>query len=167
MSFQYDINQRLSREHRKVIREMRQLEDFLGSAEPDAEPDWSDTDVQQMMHDLQFSFESEIPNHFAIEEEELFPLLVENGLGDLVSLFLAEHRIILGLIEKMTPIVSQAATEGMVGNEDWTTLFENGDLLVSALSMHAEKEESGLVPAIDQMINQTEADRIFRRYQDM
>ncbi len=124
MSFQYDINKRLSREHRDVTRELAAVEKhFLNPAGPDSEPNWAEPDTRQLMQDLQFIFESEIPNHFAIEEEELFPLLKQNGLGDMVGLLLDEHRIILDLIRTVLPIISQAATAGKVGKEDWHNVF--------------------------------------------
>jgi len=150
-----------------VIQLLRRFSDFLASVGADAEPDWSDTNVRQLMCDLEFIFKSEIANHFAIEEQDLFPPFAEQGSEDMVDLFLDEHLEILGLIREVAPIISKAATERATGKGEWKTLFEKGDILVSTLSMHAEKEESGFLPAIDRLMDREHAERVFRRYQEM
>lgn len=167
MRFLFDISERLSSEHQNVIRVLGRFGRFLASAGTDAEPDWTDPDVRELLGDLRIVVESEVPNHFTIEEEELFPRLLERGCGGMVNLLLGEHQIILGLIAEVAPIISTAATQRPVGKEDWKTLLEKGGILVSALSTHAEKEECGFVPRIDQLIDRESADRIFRRYQGM
>jgi hemerythrin-like domain-containing protein len=167
MTFRYDICNRLSREHQQVIRLQRRFSDFLASAGADAEPDWSKTDVHILMSDLRFAFESEIPAHFMIEEEELFPELADRGIGDIIDLLSEEHRMITGLIAEVAPIISKAARERVTGSGEWKTLFEKGGILASTLSMHAEKEESGFLPAIDRLIDRERADRVFRHYQQM
>lgn len=168
MGFQSEICKRISREHQEVARLLDRLDQFLQSAAAALQPDWQGPEPRRLLSDLKTALGSEIPNHFAIEEKELFPLYAQDGGADMVELLLADHRVILDLIAEINPLVVQAmASPDGLGQAEWETFRVKGHALVTELDSHAEKEEFGLVLALDELMDPTTAKRIFDCYLQM
>lgn len=168
MDFQFEISKRLSREHQDVTTLLTHLEKFLQSCGIDRQPDWQGSEARRIMSDLKGALRTEVPNHFAIEEQVLFPLYAQDGGADMVELLLADHQVILDLADEIKPLVEKAlsSADGLTQTE-WETFRAKGNVFVTELCSHAEKEEFGFVPAIDELMDQTTAKRIFDRYLQM
>lgn len=165
MEFQHKISDRLSREHQEAILLLERLEKFLRLFGIDQQPDWTSHEVRTLMSDLKFALEREIPGHFAVEEAELFPLLSELGRGQMVEILREDHKIILQLVSQVKPIVVKTlSAPSSITKEEWAVLYAKGGALVTELSTHAQKEEFGFVPAVDELINDDLAEAIFKRY---
>ena len=168
MDFQFEISRRLSREHEEVTALLARLEKFVQSHGSDHQPVWQGAEARRIMSDLKGALRTEIPNHFAIEEQELFPLYAQEGGTDMVDLLLADHQVILDLAEEIKPVVEKALSspDGLSLTE-WETFRAKGKAFVTELCSHAEKEEFGFVPAMDELMDPATAKRIFDRYLQM
>lgn len=168
MDFRFEISKRLSREHRVVTALLTQLEKFMQSCGIDRQPDWQGPEARRIMSDLKGALRAEVPNHFAIEEQELFPLYTQDGGADMVELLLADHQVILDLAEEIKPLVEKvlSSPEGL-SQAEWETFRTKCNVFVTELCSHAEKEEFGFVPAVDELMDPATAKRIFDRYLQM
>jgi hypothetical protein len=168
MDFQFEISKRLSREHQDVTALLLRLEKFTQAHGADRQPDWQGAEARRIMGDLKGALCTEIPNHFAIEEQELFPLYAQEGGADLVELLLEDHRVILDLADEIRPLAEKAlGSPGGLSQAEWETLRAKGNVFVTELCSHAEKEEFGFVPAVDELMDPATAKRIFNRYLQM
>lgn len=168
MDFQFEISKRLSREHEGVTALLGRLEKFLQPYRIEHRPDWQSPDAQRILNDLKGALRTGIPNHFAIEEQELFPLYAEDGGEDMVELLLADHQAILNLVREIQPLVEKAlsAPDGLSQTE-WGTFRAQCHVFVTELCSHAEKEDFGFVPAMDDLLDPATAKLILDRYQQM
>ena len=166
MTLQFEISRRLSREHQDVIALLSRLEGFLRSHPGDLQPDWQGGTARRLMTELKGALAGEIPNHFAIEELELFPLYLEEGGEEMVEMLLADHRLILELLREILPLVAKTlSTPGPLEPQEWETLRTQGNVFVTELCAHADKEEFGFVPAVDEFLDPATAARILNRFQ--
>ena len=165
MDLHHEISKRLSREHQAVASLLNRLEVFLQSSGTEHPPQWQNAETRLLMSDLRGALCADIPQHFAIEEAALFPLFADNGGEDLVELLLDDHAVILGLVTDLTPLVEKTlgSPEGLAPQE-WETLRTKARALVTELGSHAEKEEIGFVPAMDELMDPATAKNILGRY---
>lgn len=168
MDFQYEISKRLSREHQDVTALLQKLEALLQSYGSNRLPDWQDPATRRLIGDLSVALGSGIPNHFTIEEQELFPLYAQEGGEDMVELLLADHQVILELAGEIQPMAQKAlnAPDGL-SQPDWQIFRAKCNVFVTELCSHAEKEDFGFVPAMDELMDPPTAKRIHDRYLQM
>jgi hemerythrin-like domain-containing protein len=102
---------------------------------------------------LATAIDGEITGHFAFEEEQLFPRLVEAGDGDLGAFLTEEHEIILPLGQRLSRI-ARDAVEGGFDAAAWHEFHRLGGEFVERLTGHIQKEEIGLAAAIDAMLDE-------------
>lgn len=163
MNFQFEICKRLSREHQDVIALLDRVSRLLRGA--GSQLDWQETSARKIMSELKGALATEIPNHFAIEERELFPLFEAEGGGDMVELLLADHRVILELAREIQPLVIKVLAAGTsLESGEWETLRAKGLAFATELASHADKEEFGFVPALDELLDPTTAARVHDHY---
>lgn len=168
MDYQFEICRRLSREHQEAADLLDRLEKFIQSHGAGRQPDWEGPDTRRIMGDLKGALRTGIPNHFAIEEQELFPLYAQDDGADMVELLLDDHRVILGLADEIRPLVEKALspTEGL-DQAEWDSFRAKGNVFVTELASHAEKEDFGFVPALDELMDPGTAKRVLDRYLQM
>ena len=165
MDFQFEISKRLSREHQDVTALLARLENFMRSCGIDNQPDWQGPETRWILSDLKGVLSTEVPNHFAIEEQELFPIYALEGGADMVELLLADHRVILDLIDEIKPLLEKAVSSpDDLSQTEWKIFRAKCTVFVTELGSHAEKEEFGFVPAVDELMDPPTAKRIFDRY---
>lgn len=165
MELNFEISKRLSREHLEVTSLLGRLEKFMQSGGRDHQPDWQGPEVRRVMSDLRGALRAEIPNHFAIEEQVLFPLFAQENGTDLVELLLDDHKAILGFVADLKPLVEKAlgSPDGLSQSE-WEAFRAKGQALVTELTAHAEKEEFGFVPPLDEGLDPATAKDCLNRY---
>lgn len=165
MDFQFEISKRLSREHQEVMALLARVGQFLNASGIEHQPDWRGVEARRIMSDLKGALVAEIPNHFAIEELELFPLYGQDGAEEMVDMLLSDHEVILALAKEIQPLVEKTLSRPEDFNQqDWETLRAKGNVFVTELSAHADKEEFGFVPAMDELMDPATAARISERY---
>jgi hypothetical protein len=168
VNFQYEISNRLSREHQDVMALLDRFGRFLRAHGPEQQPEWGGAEARRIMSDLKGALAVEIPNHFAIEERELFPLFELDGGGDMVEMLLADHQLILALAREIQPLVERTLSTGIpLAQAEWEALRAQGNLFATELTSHAEKEEFGFVPALDELLDPAGAARIHDCYRAM
>jgi hypothetical protein len=95
---------------------------------------------------------SEIPGHFRLEEESLFPLLVDAGEATIVELLNQEHEVIEPLMGRIAVLAREVRAQEFTA-ESWSEFFRLGGELVERLLIHIEKEEVGLLPLLEDVLD--------------
>ena len=98
--------------------------------------------------------ELEVGRHFGFEEAELFPRLEEFGAGDIGRLLRGEHDDIRALGAELLPAARSAAASGGGSGALRQLALE----LVERQISHIQKETMGLLPLVDDLLDD-EADR--------
>lgn len=165
MELQFEISKRLAREHQDVLGLLGRLETFLLPGPKGPLPDWQAPETRRLLSDLKGALGSGVPNHFAIEERVLFPRFAEEHGPDLVNLLLEDHQVILALVADLLKLLEQALdpVRGL-GQGDQNAFRAKGLALVSELSSHAEKEDLGFVPMMDELLDPATAKDSLDRY---
>jgi len=86
-----------------------------------------------------------LPHHFDFEEQDLFPLLVEAGDGDLAALLAEEHVTILAIVADVLPL-ARAAAQGTQDDGGYAALKRATLELADRLADHIDKETKALLP---------------------
>jgi hemerythrin-like domain-containing protein len=114
----------------------------------------ADRDFTRLLSDIEFLITGELPAHFAFEENEFFPLLANAGEAELGTLLAEEHVTIIDVADRFAKLCSEAR-QGPVSDEDWAETCRLGAAFVTLLAGHIEKEEMALLPALDDIVEQT------------
>jgi hemerythrin-like domain-containing protein len=149
MEFSRHIARALHQEHVAVIALLERFKAFLGAHRDGAAPDMAEAGI---LGELVAAIESEVTDHFAFEEAELFPRLAAggDGMGELLA---EEHVVIVDLGRRIVDIV-RAAQAGGLSDKSWVELRRIGGDYADRLIEHAQKEEVGLVPAVETMLSE-------------
>jgi hemerythrin-like domain-containing protein len=156
MEHSRSISRILHEEHMAVAALLERLERFI-AANRAAVPDAVDPATVRLLGDLIVAIEGEIKTHFAFEENELFPRLDEGGPTGMTSILLEEHGVITPAAEQLAGIARAARADGFT-EESWRAFCEVGLDLAERLNGHIDKEEIGLIAAIESLIDE-ETDR--------
>lgn len=166
MEFVRQVSRMLHEEHMAALTLLQRLESLLHRAGRNDPPDVADTDVTRLMGDLQAGIEGEITNHFAFEEDDLFPCLTEAGNGGMVDLLCEEHEVILPLGQQLAKLARdiRSGSSGGSGGDDWEEFHRLGGEFVERLRSHIDKEEMGLISAVEGTIDAEEDMRLAEQY---
>lgn len=156
MDFQRHVSRALHQDHVTTMALLERLETLLGRHSPSRPPRPADAETARLMKDLIAALDTEIGPHFAFEEESVFPLLAEAGDGEMAAYLLEEHQAILPLARHLADLAKGAREAGFAA-EAWTQFHAAGAALVERLASHVQKEEMGLLPALDDLLDE-EAD---------
>ncbi len=140
-------------EHIAVISLMEKLQNFAAAQRPTND----DGTTNRFLGDLIAAIEGEVTDHFAFEENDLFPIIDDEGAGDMCDLLAEEHSIIVPLGNELVHWARQAKINGFT-EESWANFKRLGNEYSERLSSHAQKEEMSLVLLVDEVIDE-ELDR--------
>ena len=104
------------------------------------------------MKELIAALDIEIGPHFAFEEESIFPLLAEAGDREMGTYLIEEHQAILPLARKLVDLAKNARAAGFAAHT-WAQFHATGAELIERLVSHVQKEEMGLLPALDDLLD--------------
>jgi iron-sulfur cluster repair protein YtfE (RIC family) len=151
MMFHRSVPRLLHDEHAATASALGRAESILlrGNKTP---PDRSDAEAAGAVSQLSRLLQVEAMSHFDFEEQMIFPLLSEHGEGDLAGLLLEEHGVIRAAAAELQEIASQAALIGF-SNQSWATFQRLGNELSERLRSHIEKEETALLPILEEMLS--------------
>ena len=155
MEFLRQTNQALDAEHRGTLDLMGRLERAF--TRPDEAGTAGDPAFARLAASLVRHLEIDVPHHFDFEEQDLFPILVDAGDGDLAALLAEEHVTILAVVADVLPLARTAAT-GTLDAAGHAALKRTTLELVGRLADHIEKETKALLPALDHVLDE-DADR--------
>ena len=107
----------------------------------------------QLLAQLANALQHEVTRHFDLEEKSLFPLLRDNGHGDLAELLHEEHQVIREVARPLLELVARART-GSLDGAGWKSMRLLMLELVDRLGAHARMEEDALVPVVDEILDE-------------
>lgn len=157
MEFRCHITRRLHDEHEAVFNLLDCVRRAFVSPEAAAMPDLTASVWDALLRDLRIALEAEIAGHFELEERALFPLLVEAGAGDLVSMLNEEHDMIRSVASPLIGLLRKCRDAGLDA-ADWRSVRALGLELAERLDAHARKEEAAMLPELDTLLD-AEQDR--------
>ena len=143
-------------EHLATLGVLERLEAELARRGHDQIPDAGDQALWRSLAEAGALVDSELIAHFTFEEEALFPLLDEAGDAGISTLLLDEHRTILPIARRVAALGDQARHGCTAGS--WDELRRLGLELCERLVSHIQKEEMGLLPMVDTLLDE-EQDR--------
>jgi hemerythrin-like domain-containing protein len=163
MSFRNRISQTLHEEHTATLSLMQRLEQLIARHRRGGPPDIGDGAVVKLLSDLSTGVEAEFQRHFAFEEDRLFTYLRANGDEAIGAHLTDEHVIIRPIGVRLAELARGAATAGF-DQAKWEEFCRLGQELCGLMQGHVQKEETALLPLIeDSMDAETEA-RLFEEY---
>ncbi len=157
------ISQVLHDENETTNVVLRDLESLLAGQLPSQIPDISDSAIREALTRLVKMIEGGLEEHFTFEENELFPLLIEGGEGEMCRELTEEHEILLPLAKR----VSALAREGLDDNfsaDAWREFYQSGLDFEKRLGAHFQKEEAALHPAAEELIKPEDHEILISRY---
>jgi len=155
MDAQRQITRLLHEEHLATISALNRLDALLADAGRGV-PDPSEADVRRALNEIAAAIGGEVGPHFAFEEADLFPKLAEYGDSGMADLLVEEHRAILPLGEELSKLARTATETGRFEPESWTSFRELAVELYERMLSHIQKEEMGLIPVLDDILDEAE-----------
>ena len=152
MQFEYQICRSIHDEHQNTINYLEKLETELLKYSHDKAPDLAEGDLGSIIWQLIPLVEEEIGIHFQFEEESIFPILDTAGDSGITFLLTEEHRTILPLGERLMEL-AKGTRDNTLDDETWSELRRLGIELIERLVSHIQKEEMGLLPMIETLID--------------
>lgn len=156
MDFRRHVSRTLHDDHVATMAVLERLETLIGRHRPSQPPLQGGADTARLLKDLIAALDTEIGPHFAFEEDSVFPLLAEAGDSEMGPHLLEEHQAILPLARRLVEIAKRARVNGFAA-EPWAQFHAAGAELIERLASHVQKEEMGLLPALDDVLDE-EAD---------
>jgi hemerythrin-like domain-containing protein len=143
------VSRMLDEEHRNVIAMMGKVEQAVARASR------YDPALAGLIGQFVGSLENDIERHFRFEEEQIFPRMTEHGDGGMVALLTEEHEAIREVAAELLPLATQAAA-GAIDEAGWSALRRNAMELIERQVSHIQKETMGLLPAIDDLLDEAD-----------
>ncbi len=153
MEFRRHVCRTLHEDHVATLALLERLETLLGRHAPGQPADAAKPEISRLLKELIRGLDAEIRPHFAFEEESLFPLLAEAGDREMGDYLAEEHALILPSAERVVALARKALAAGFSA-EDWAAFHASAALLSEHLASHAQKEEGGLLPALDDLLDE-------------
>jgi len=152
MELQRHVCRTLHDDHAATIALLERLEVLLGRHNERRPPDGGDATVARLMKDIIFIVETEVGSHFAFEEEFVFPILASAGDREMTELLVAEHGAILPLARRLVEL-AKSGRDAAFAADAWSEFHRTGAELIERLVSHIQKEEMGLLPALDDLLD--------------
>ena len=153
MELSLQTSRLLHDEHMTVRTILSRLRNVLTSYGTTKFPDAHEPTVAALMSDLELCLASSLPRHFDFEEDAVVPLLVEAGESSIVDLLNDEPREIRPLLEPLRATLREANSVGF-SSANWSEARRLGIELETRLTSHIDKEETGLMSAIEDSIDE-------------
>lgn len=137
MEFNRHISRRLHEEHDATLALWGRVEASLAAGKHDP----------ALLRSAAAALAQELDHHFRFEERELFPRLAAAGEGDIGELLEEEHEVIRAAGKQFIDLVKADPAAPRVK----TLALELAERLVA----HVQKEEMSLLPALDDLVDET------------
>jgi DUF438 domain-containing protein len=151
MEYTRSIARMLHDEHMATIALLERVEATL-SAHRKAAPDTGSPEIASFLGDLAAPLENEITNHFAFEQDHLFPRLRAAGDTGMNQILQGEHDVILPL-GKQVGEIARGALAGGFDAAAWSEFGRLAGELVERMVSHIQKEEMGMLPALEDLLD--------------
>jgi hemerythrin-like domain-containing protein len=149
MNFARQVSQALHAEHLATLELLGRVERAALRA--------ADAELPSLAAALVRQIEHEIGRHFGFEEDDLFPRMADAGDADLAALLAEEHESIRAVAAELLPLARSAA-RGELAAADQAAFRRLALELVERMVAHIQKETMGLLPLLDDLLDDA-ADR--------
>jgi len=149
------ISRTLHDDHLRTIGVLERLEAVLHKHRAKTAPDHNLPEISTLLADIIGLVEADVKTHFAFEEEHLFTRLAEAGDSPIGELLTQEHNVILPLGTGLGELARKARKDGFT-DEEWHEFHRSGMELIERMISHIQKEEMGLLPMLDELIEEDE-----------
>ena len=163
MDFLRQTTRRLYAEHAATYALLDRFEQGLAGRGRVWPPAAGDTVWPELARAVAAALETEVTRHFAFEEERLFPRLREGGADDMATLLAEEHVVILEVAGRVDSLLRRAGSSGL-DPAGWQALRVGGRELCERLAAHAHKEDSALLPLLDELLDEDLDRELFYGY---
>ncbi len=151
MEYNRSIARMLHDEHMVTIALLERVEATL-AAHRKAAPDTGSAEIAGFLGDLAAALENEIFNHFVFEQDHLFSRLRAAGDTGMTQILQGEHDVILPLGKRVGEIARGALAGGFDAGA-WSEFGRLAGELVERMISHIQKEEMGLLPALEDLLD--------------
>ena len=138
-------------DHMAATALLERLGSLFSRCGPGQPPDTGESMIGVLLADVISGLGIEIPRHFRFEEESLFPLLLDAGEASIVELLNREHEVIEPLMQRIAELAREARANEFTA-ESWPEFVRLGGELRERLLAHIEKEEIGLLPELEDVL---------------
>lgn len=152
MDFSRQVPRLLHEEHAATISLLDRLEGLLAKSGPKTPADAADGETHRLLGDLAANLENETGRHFDFEEGHLFARLADMGDSFIADLLTEEHTAIRPLADRIAGMARAARADGF-SVEAWRDFHQYGMELVERQVAHIQKEEMGLLPILEDMLD--------------
>jgi hemerythrin-like domain-containing protein len=156
-SFFFQITKTLHDEHMHATSVLERMELLFNQFNRDEKPDYTSPDVSKLLGDVSALIDVDLKIHFAFEEDRLFPLLADEGETSMGDLLIDDHKEITPIGLSLGEATKTARANGFTF-ESWDNYRKLGSEFVERLLSHIEKEEVGLGPMLEDLLDE-EQDR--------
>lgn len=155
MDFNFQSARMLHDEHMEEVALIERLDSIVSKYRPDQPPAADDQSVTSLLPDLIAGITSQIDQHFAFEEEHLFPRLAENGESDIGEFLTSEHDAIRQVGRALVAAAKEAMSGGFT-DESWRNFRQMAVETSERVFSHIQKEEMGLLPMVEHFLEPEE-----------
>ncbi len=146
------IARALHEDHMVTLAFLERLEALLARHRPGYPPVAATPAIAALLRDCERTVASEIGQHFDFEEAEIFPRLAAAGADAMVHVLIEEHEEIRPLAQSLVASARQGEAHGFVA-DIWAEFHAAAATFASQLEAHIAKEEMGLLPVVDDIID--------------
>ncbi len=165
-SFDRQITRTLHDEHRVTISVLERLEGVFQKYGPKKAPASDNADITALLGDIINLVECDVKNHFAFEEEKLFPLLSRMGDSPISHILTGEHNVILPLGNLLSEMAKMARSNGFQ-DASWLAFRQSGVEMIERMISHIQKEEMALLPILEDILEDDEDAELTMAYSEM
>lgn len=154
----------LHEEHHHAIAVLDGLQSFLDATSDASMAAVSDVARRQSIEALRRFIVHELEPHLSLEDQ-IFPLIQARGGFELVSIFAGEHACIRPISRRLRGLCTLALDDGL-DPETWLAFRSFAGVLIRELMSHIEREETTLLPAIDETVDPALDQELVAAYRD-
>jgi len=163
MNLNRAISRSLHEEHMATLDLLGRLERLLNDHPIATPPDVQQAETRMLMGTLKAAIRSEVTSHFAFEEDAIFPVLAEVGADDMNDILADEHKVLLPLGMDIADMAEAAGRDGFTP-ENWAKFTHISNDFIDNLRSHVDKEEMGMIPALEDNLTDEEDDALIKAY---
>ncbi|WP_167730481.1 hemerythrin domain-containing protein [Terasakiella sp. SH-1] len=153
------LSEILHREHQRTLQVLNALDGWQGKPQPDQL-----APIENLLKDVIDVTKSDVQDHYAFEEQHLFPVLRNNGADFMVNMLSGEHELIRPIAQALQSL-SETALETGFTQESWAEFQTLSADFIGHETFHIQKEEMGLINAINAMFTPEEETPLIALYQ--
>jgi len=143
-------------EHDITLALLNSLERATGKKHKDTPMDLCTAEGKATLEAVVRTCDNDVKRHFEFEEMRLFPHILLQGGGCMVNILTAEHAQIRPIALELRDLAEGALAAGAFEKPQWAQFCQLANDLVDIETFHIQKEEMGLIGALQAMFSAEE-----------